>query len=473
MKLDALLSAAAAAHTGIIGANASGKRTLLRELESTAVALRRSVHVVDFNAHRRLATAERDSTVARVLGGLENADVVVRFGLTPIWWRTVGSLSTGEIRKVILARAVCADPDVLLLDRPFDGLDHKSRDTLLRLLDDLTSGKSAARPLVQGVRWKQRKPVQLFVVSHRHEFPRAVTRLLRCERPGEPPVEMKRADLAGALAAERAKRALVDQSAPVDIHSIWGAAPEGPADHSPVIHVSNLTVFPVAVPDKLGRQSKGPILNRVSWTVLPREVWWLAGDNGASKSALLNCAVSAAALLELASMQHRNRAWEVETDPDADRRRKRPPVVTCRGRVSFVSTEMHLAVLDGDANPTLAELIGAPADVCDKLVALVGLDASTLPRLFRSLSLGEQKLGLIARALAYKPRLLVLDEALQALDAAHRERIGRVVTSIATSPGHDVAVVFVSHHVDELPRVVSHRLLMVGGTVASRGPWHR
>jgi len=473
MKLDALLSAAV--HTGIIGANASGKRTLLRELESAAVALRRTVHVVDFNAHRRLATAERDSTVARVLGGLENADVVVRFGLTPVWWRTVGSLSTGEIRKVILARAVCADPDVLLLDRPFDGLDHKSRDTLLRLLDDVTSSKTAARPLVQGVRWKQRKPVQLFIVSHRpeQELPRSVTRVLRCERAGEPPIELPRAQLASALAAERATRAAGDER--VDIHAVWGDAPEGPADHSPVIHVSNLTVFPVApaVPDKLGRQSKGPILNRVSWTVLPREVWWLAGNNGASKSALLNCAVTTAALLELASMQHRNRAWEVETDPDADRRRKRPPVVTCSGRVSFVSTEMHLAVLDGDANPTLAELIGAPPELCDKLVALVGLDPSTLPRLFRSLSLGEQKLGLIARALAYKPRLLVLDEALQALDAAHRERIGRVVTSIATSPGHDVAVVFVSHHVDELPRVVSHRLLMVGGTVASRGPWHR
>jgi len=140
---------ASSAHVGIIGPNASGKRRLLREIETVATTMGKRVQVVDFKSHRNLVSENPSTTVARVLGGFENADVVVRFGLTPIWWRTVGSLSTGEVRKVILAKAVSTSPDLLLFDRPFDGLDAKSRDALLILLEDLTSGKPAARPLVQ------------------------------------------------------------------------------------------------------------------------------------------------------------------------------------------------------------------------------------------------------------------------------------------------------------------------------------
>jgi hypothetical protein len=141
------------ASLGVVGPNASGKRTLLLALQAHAEAAGLGVEVVDFRTHRQTVGQTPGDTVARVLGGFANADVVIRFGLTPVWWRALGSLSTGEIRKVILARAVTRAPDVLIMDRPFDGLDAKSRDALLVLLEDLTSGRTEARPLVQGVKW--------------------------------------------------------------------------------------------------------------------------------------------------------------------------------------------------------------------------------------------------------------------------------------------------------------------------------
>jgi hypothetical protein len=141
------------AHLGVVGPNASGKRTLLLALQAHAEAAGLGVEVVDFRTHRQTVGQTPGDTVARVLGGFANADVVIRFGLTPVWWRALGSLSTGEIRKVILARAVTRAPDVLIMDRPFDGLDARSRDALLVLLEDLTSGRTEARPLVQGVKW--------------------------------------------------------------------------------------------------------------------------------------------------------------------------------------------------------------------------------------------------------------------------------------------------------------------------------
>jgi iron complex transport system ATP-binding protein len=272
---------------------------------------------------------------------------------------------------------------------------------------------------------------------------------------------------------------------PIDPRQIWqhGQSPQAayPApsvqqlgaeeDAAAVIQVSNLTVLPVSQ-DKLGgRRSQSPILDRVSWTVLPREVWWVAGENGASKSALLSCAVDPDVLLELAQMQHRSRTWELEPDPDADRRRKRPPIVRCQGQVSMVSTELHIALLQSPEDPVVADLVRTTVQQLTQLCRMLGLDQGVAHRRFRELSLGEQKLVLIARALASRPKLLILDEAMQSLDAFHRQRVGRIIDAIASSPEFDAAVVIVTHHVDELPRVVTHRLFMVGGKIMSRGPW--
>ena len=136
-----------------------------------------------------------------------------------------------------------------------------------------------------------------------------------------------------------------------------------------------------------------------------------------------------------------------------------------------MSTELHIAVLEDARDPTVLELIGASPDMAKKMSVLLDFDQSVLDKKFRNLSLGEQKLCLIARALAAKPKLLILDEAVQGLDLQHRTRVARLIDSMVTSPDFDVAVVFVTHHVDELPRVVTHRLFMQAGSVSSRGPW--
>lgn len=94
-----------------------------------------------------------------------------------------------------------------------------------------------------------------------------------------------------------------------------------------------------------------------------------------------------------------------------------------------------------------------------------------MERRFDAISLGEQKLVLIARALLAAPRLLVLDEACQSLDWWHRARVADVVAKLTASPRFDCSVLFVSHHEDELPRNVSHRLHIAAGTILSRGPY--
>ena len=529
-------------HIGVIGRNASGKRSILQGIARACTSAGLSVERFDFETHRSVVKSNGNDTVSRVLGGLrDNTDIVVRFGLTSVWWRRLRSLSTGELRKVLLARAVSKNPDVLILDRPFDGLDAKSRRSLMTVLEEVsnTQQKKQARPLVQGIKWQERIPVRLVIATHRpaQELSPSIKSVVLCESTKASVVERKSNSLFyqldekqmaelrreiqqqhqhQVLSKEQAiQHALNRRREAILIHNNNNNKPAAGADASttapttrsstildgPVLDIQRLTVFPI-VPtqgqDVLeGKDPIRPLLDRVSWSIHPREVWWLQGENGASKSILLSCAIGPEKLLKLAMNQHANREWTVEVDPEADRRRKRPPAVTCTDSVEMVSTESHMAYLEGSNSETIVEeylysKCGSKTTtnwkhfIYKTLVMDLGIQEEALKRRFNQLSTGEQKLVLIGGAILARPRLLILDEPCQSLDLEHRKRVARMVDAIC-SPHHHrhfhdlledededpaTACVFVSHHEDELPRSVSHRLVLEKGKVISRGHFH-
>lgn len=472
-------------HVGVVGKNASGKRSVLSSISKACTQAGLNVETVNFDTHRATVKAEGNETVSRVLGGMrDNADIVVRFGLTSVWWRKVKSLSTGELRKVLLARAFAKNPDVLILDRPFDGLDAKSRKSLTAILDEIsnTSQQSQARPLVQGIKWQERSPVRIVLATHRptQELPSRIEMLLHCTGQGVVPLPRK-----DKVVHEIERESVRELPVSDDTEAVEETMAANEQDSpnvlgEPLLDIQRLTVFPVtlATEDVLnGKNSKRPLLDRVSWCIHPREVWWLQGENGASKSVLLSCALGPDKLLKLAQSQHANREWTVETDPEADRRRKRPPAVTCTDSVEMVSTELHIALLESDASlKTVRELLREKCANESRIEALLedlDLDRSCLDRPFRNLSSGEQKLAMVCGAVAASPKLLILDEACQSLDLEHRRRVAMLVDKLcASATMKDCACVFVSHHEDELPRSVSHRLVLSNGKVLSRGHYH-
>ena len=114
-KLDLDIADADAGGHALLGRNGSGKslvgRALCGDAHIKSGALDRPARTahVSFEAHEALA--KEDVTVYEALGKLQTKAskyLAVRFGLHPLLWRPVKAVSTGEIRKVLLARALSA-----------------------------------------------------------------------------------------------------------------------------------------------------------------------------------------------------------------------------------------------------------------------------------------------------------------------------------------------------------------------------
>jgi molybdate transport system ATP-binding protein len=88
-------------------------------------------------------------------------------------------------------------------------------------------------------------------------------------------------------------------------------------------------------------------------------------------------------------------------------------------------------------------------------------------RRIHSLSYGEMRRLLLARALVRRPRLLVLDEPMNGLDPAGRAWLGQALSRLARG---GATLVMSTHHRPELPAAVTHELELRDGRVAYRGP---
>ena len=121
----------------LLGGNGHGKTLVAQALLDDSLVLSGELKRpgrgarVSFESHLELLA--KGGTVYKALGygGTLSAAakyLTVRFGLHPLLYRPVRSISTGEIRKVLLARALATRPSLLVLDNAFDGLDGPSRE---------------------------------------------------------------------------------------------------------------------------------------------------------------------------------------------------------------------------------------------------------------------------------------------------------------------------------------------------------
>ena len=214
---------------------------------------------------------------------------------------------------------------------------------------------------------------------------------------------------------------------------------------------------------------RGPrlLLDRVDLRVGAGERWVLLGPNGAGKTTLLSLlgARTHPTSGEVTVLGRRLGAVDVRdlwplVGEVTDRRR---PAGRMSTRELVLTGATGTAALPLRWQPELAVL-----QRVDALVDLLGLSAvGDAP--WPTLSSGELRRALLARALLPEPPLLLLDEPAAGLDLPAREGLLDALDALAARRPA-LASVLVTHHLEEVPPSTTHALLLRGGAVVAAGP---
>ena len=210
------------------------------------------------------------------------------------------------------------------------------------------------------------------------------------------------------------------------------------------------------------------LLDQVNWTVNRGERWVILGPNGAGKTTLLQIVGAA---------MHPS-AGKVRI---LGERLGRVDVFDLRTRIGHTSTAVAEGIPPGES--VRDAIISAAYAVlgrwneqyddedfarAEQIMGELRI-ASLADRTFGTLSEGERKRVLIARALMTDPELLLLDEPGGGLDLGAREDL---LLSLEVLAGAEQApvLVMVSHHVEEIPLGFTHVLIMRDGRIVASGP---
>ncbi|MEU2251639.1 ABC transporter ATP-binding protein [Nocardia xishanensis] len=215
------------------------------------------------------------------------------------------------------------------------------------------------------------------------------------------------------------------------------------------------------------RRSGHTLVGPVTWQVELDERWVVLGPNGAGKTSLLRMA--AAEMHPTSGIAHL--LGEVIGKVDINELRPRIGLSSAAlaNRVPLDEKVSDLVVSAGYAVLGRWRERYDDVDIDRAVDMLESLGAEHLSdRTYGTLSEGERKRVLIARALMTDPELLLLDEPAAGLDLGGREELVERLGDLAADPDAP-AMVLVTHHVEEIPPGFTHGLLLNEGEVVAQG----
>ncbi|MBV7300324.1 molybdate ABC transporter ATP-binding protein ModF [Enterovibrio paralichthyis] len=338
-------------------------------------------------------------------------------------------LSTGETRRLMLARALATQPDYLVLDNPYEGMDVAHRQSLSAYL-----GKLA-------------ETVQMLVVLSREaDMPDWVDNVALFSQ-GELVEVMNKArwDAHPVIAQIAAQSEQQSDEMMALLRRYQHSTPfENP-------------IF--ALTDGRVEYTEKTIFTGVNWRINKGEHWQIKGPNGAGKSTLLGMIFG-----------DHPQCYSNNIHIFGKQRGSGETVWEIKKHIGMVSSALHLqyrvnckaldVIISG-----FHDSIGlyTQPSIQERKIANEWLDILHMRQYantpFRRLDYGQQRLLLIARAIVKQPTLLILDEPYQGLDFLGRRLMKRTLEMIARE--NLSQLLYVSHYQDDELESIKNTLTLV------------
>ncbi|MDT8888160.1 ATP-binding cassette domain-containing protein [Aquirufa regiilacus] len=424
-------------------------------------------NISEFYLQQRFNSSDSEDsyTVREELGDLDVGEWIKVFGIETLLDKPLLQLSNGENKRLQIVKSLGQKPDWLLLDNPYLGLDVAGRAILSAGLRQLHN---------QGIRFI------LFLSGG--DVPEFVNQVYTLRRDVPEIPRLKSGVIQDACNpmlqhGEENKNHMPQLGEENKNHMLQPGEENknnmlqpGEENNNPWLQPGEENNNPWLQPGDLGdssivslrnvtiRYGTKTILDQFSWTINRGERWVLKGPNGAGKSTLLS-------LITADNPQ----SYSQDITLFGRKRGTGESIWDIKRNIGYVSPEMHLYFKEtGTCFAVIAsglfDLLGVTRKVNEVQTAKVSetLDLFGLgylaERSFHTLSTGEQKMILIARAFVKNPPLLILDEPCQGLDQEQVNLLKRVIDELAART--DMTLIFVSHYAEDVPSCVNNEMLL-------------
>ena len=408
---------------------------------------------------------------------LENDEVVKLCGISKILDRGLKYMSTGEIRRTMLAAALLSKKKFLVLSNPFAGLDVESRKILFDFVCGIGSAGEFGSPnctLGSEERFcgstdtgNCRFPIIVLCMDRWHEIPESITHVIEFSNK-EVSFCGTRQDFLSFKNFETAdetdnlvdfskqfSETLEDSSVCVKDDDLDSGNLQNQSDSKEseeiLFELKNVNV---------GWDGK-LVLKNLSWKLKKGEHWLIQGPNGCGKTTLLelitgdNKQVYCNDVTIFGIKRGSGESiWDIK---------KHLGIVSYRLHVEYRmvgNTSIQNVIISGFKDSI--GLYETPTDVeiqiAKKWLSLAGFEGRELES-FGSLSYGEQRAVLILRSVVKSPKILILDEPCHGLDENYRKKILNLMELIAEKG--KTTMLHVTHDITEILSCEKHTLQFV------------
>jgi peptide/nickel transport system ATP-binding protein len=347
-------------------------------------------------------------------------------------------LSGGMRQRVVIAAALATAPDILIADEATSALDVITQKGILDLADRIRQSRDMALIIITHDLGVVKSRTDMLYVFHKGNIVEAGPTGEVIDNPRDTYTKALLRAASGDGADTGANRGTGDGKKNV------------------LMAVTNLS-------KRFGERTA---VDRVSLRVNTRECVGIVGESGSGKTTLARCIVGLADYDE-GEIVFGSRGSETRASAKDARKKRFDAQIVFQDPYSSLNPALTVREILTEA----LWAAGQPPSDLDELLELTELSRDFLSRRPGRLSGGQRQRVALARALAPRPRLLICDEAVSALDVLVQEQILHTLRELRD--GRDLSILFITHDLGVCRRIADRVYVMYNSRIVEEGDTDR